>query len=339
MKLPTTTVVGEGDTLLSQHPTTGEWTTLLAGGPKLTPQQRNAAALAMQPKQLADGNYEYNKQIYPNFDSAMQAKKIRDDSLLRVMSASKTSFTPNPFETVAAQSYGELQDGGVQAGRILANVAVMGEIADTADFDTNVKEKLLVPVKRWVQAMTGDEAEAERISKMETFGAMGTELLRISLNAAKGPQTDRDAITLQQGLPGLGKLPATNKILLDMIKMTNYRVREKSKFVRDRMNELVQQGGKRDANMYESVVQEWSETDTGLFEENPALGENSERNKTARRLKATVAGLRDPVTLPPHIDPNNSGQVEEWGRENGLQQGRKILVNGREMQLIYPNGG
>jgi len=91
--------------------------------------------------------------------------------------------------------------------------------------------------------------------------------------------------------------------------------------------------------MYESVVQEWSETDTGLFEENPALGANSERNKTARRLKATVAGLRDPVILPPHIDPNNSGQVEAWGRENGLQQGRKILVNGREMQLIYPNGG
>ena len=339
MKLPTTTVVGEGDTLLSQHPTTGEWTTLLAGGPKLTSQQRNAEALAEQPIPVTGGGWEYRGERYNAKEDAIQAKDAFHTNMKTAFTASQSFVSPSAWESQASLQAADLADQGRQSNKILANVEVMGNIAEGTDFNTNVMTKLTKPVRSFVQAITGNEAEAEAISKMETFGAMGTELLRISLNAAKGPQTDRDAATLQQGLPSLGKLPATNKILLDMIKMTNYRIREKARFVEGRMQELSDQGQLRNANMYYSVLQEWAENDTGLFEENPALGANSERNKTARRLKATVAGLRDPVILPPHIDPNNSGQVEAWGRENGLQQGRKILVNGREMQLIYPNGG
>ena len=48
-----------------------------------------------------------------------------------------------------------------------------------------------------------------------------------TLNAATGPQTDRDAAVLEQGLPSIGKTKKANEILVDMIKGTNYRIIEK----------------------------------------------------------------------------------------------------------------
>ena len=152
---------------------------------------------------------------------------------LAIRSMGPTTFNqaPSAFETASAKSFGQIRDAAKGARNTLNTVSMMGDALMNPDFDTNKLEGFRNTVRAYAAALTGDPVMGEKVAQGETFNAMGTELLRLSLNAATGPQTDRDAAVLEQGLPSIGKTKRANEILVDMIKGTNYRIIEKEQFV------------------------------------------------------------------------------------------------------------
>ncbi len=266
---------------------------------------------------------------------------------MRSMGPTTFNQAPSAFETASAKSFGQTRDAAEGAKSVLNTVSMMGEALMNPDFDTNKLEGLRNKGRAFAFALTGDPVMGERVAQAETFNAMGTELLRLSLNAATGPQTDRDAAVLQQGLPSEGKTKRANEILVDMIKGTNYRIIEKEQFISNYMNDKVQnEGRRRDATLYEEALGKYrKQEDYGLFQENPNFDKNHPRNKTARRLQKHRAYLQgkentiaiDPniKVLPTEIPATNTPAVEEWGRANGVQEGESIRVGNEVFTMSY----
>lgn len=77
----------------------------------------------------------------------------------------------------------------------------------------------------------------EQTSEAEAFEALSETLVNNTLNLAKGPQTDQDAIRVRSTLASLGKTPQANKFILGYSSGVQRRMIERAKFFSEEVNE------------------------------------------------------------------------------------------------------
>lgn len=93
----------------------------------------------------------------------------------------------------------------------------------------------------------------------EVFQAKAMERVNVELNAAKGPQTDQDAIRAQQTFASLKNTPQANKFILDMAEAKAMRDQMKARFYQEAMPIAKQKGD------LSEVDREWSRRAPSIF--------------------------------------------------------------------------
>tara|TARA_R100001082_G_scaffold24680_1_gene12101 strand:+ start:7151 stop:8464 length:1314 start_codon:yes stop_codon:yes gene_type:complete len=169
------------------------------------------------------------------------------------------------FSKKEAERFSEQLAASSQSSDTIQTLQTLSGILDNPDFDTGIKEEMLLPLKQLsVSFGVGSIDEINQVANAEAFQAMAQKLVLESVSKMKGALSDKELGFLQSQNVTLGKSKAGNKLLL---LLSMHQLEKAKEFAPFRLKWENDNGPIQKASDYAKLVNDYR--DQPFMKENP----------------------------------------------------------------------